>query len=106
MALDHSQRMRLLQFVCTFAWTDLKVSQAERDVVMRLCGRWGLDAADTKRVQGWLQVPPPIDEVDPTTIPREHRKLFLEAAELIVRADQRIDPREIETLAIFRDLLK
>ena len=106
MSLSHPQRMRLLQFVCTFAWTDLRISQAERDVVMRLCGRWGLGEADMKRVQSWLQIPPPLDEVDPTTIPREHRKVFLDAAEIIVRADGKVEERELETLAVFRDLLK
>lgn len=106
MTLDHPHRMRLLQFVCTFAWTDLSVSQAERDLVMRLCGRWGLNAADTKQVAAWLVVPPPVDDVDPTTIPLAHRKLFLEAAEQMVRADGRVTPREKETLDIFRDLLK
>jgi hypothetical protein len=98
--------MTLLQFVCSFAWTDLRVQQAERDLVMRIVGRLGLTADETRQVQKWLQQPPPIDDVDPAQIPREHRQMFLEAAELAVKADGRVVPAERDQLAVFRDLLK
>ena len=38
MQLDTAAKMRLLEFVCSFAWTDLKVKQAERDLIMRAVG--------------------------------------------------------------------
>ncbi len=95
-----------MQFVCTFAWTNLEVSQKERDLVMRLCGRLGLDAQETAAVERWLEVPPQAEDVDPTTIPRAHRELFLAAAEAMVRADGLVDTEERESLAVFRDLLR
>lgn len=105
MLLDATARMRLMKFVCTFAWTDLDVSQKERDLVMRLAGRLGLDAKEMASVEKWLKVPPPVDEVDPATIPRAHKELFLSVAEATVRADGKIVGAEKDALAVFRDLL-
>jgi uncharacterized tellurite resistance protein B-like protein len=106
MQLDPKARMALLQFVCSFAWTDLKVQQQERDLVMRVVGRLGLTKAETRQVEQWLQVPPPIDQIDPARIPREHRELFLAAAEVTVKADGRVVPAERDLIAVFRDLLR
>lgn len=106
MQLDSQQRMELLKFVCSFAWTDLQVQQQERDLVMRIVGRFDLTAEQTRQVERWLEVPPPADEVDPTRIPREYRELFLRAAELTVAADGKVAPAERDQLAVFRDLLR
>lgn len=106
MQLDTAAKMRLLEFVCSFAWTDLRVQQAERDLIMRIVGRLGLDDTQTRRVQQWLASPPPPDEVDPTQVPREHREMFLEAAEAVAQADGRVVPAELDELALFRDLLR
>jgi hypothetical protein len=105
MHLDSKAKMALLEFVCSFAWTDLKIQQQERDLVMRIVGRFNLTADETRRVQQWLKSPPPAEDIDPTKIPREHRQLFLEAAALAVRADGRVVPAEKDQLAVFRDLL-
>lgn len=106
MPLDRAAAMNLLRFVCSFAWADLKVQQAERDLVLQIVGRLGLDQKDTDQVRAWLKVPPPEDEVDPTTIPREHRELFLSVAEAVVVADGRVQPAESDSLALFRALLR
>lgn len=105
MDLTPAERMKLLAFVCTFAWTDLQVQQVERDLVMRIAGRFGLDEAELAQVQQWLDEPP-FDEADPMTIPRRHRELFLEAAELMITADGVVTENEAEHLAMFRDLLR
>jgi uncharacterized tellurite resistance protein B-like protein len=105
MKLDGKERMVLLQFVCSFAWTDLRVQQEERDLVMRIAGRLGLAGAELKQVEQWLQTPPAADDVDPTRIPRAHRQLFLQAAEATVKADGRVVPAERDQLAVFRELL-
>lgn len=97
--------MNLLKFVCSFVWTDLKVAQQERDVVMRIVGRMNLTDAEAKQVAGWLKVPPPIDEVDPAAVPMAHRQLFLQAAELAIKADGRVVPAERDQIALFRHLL-
>ncbi len=105
MDLAPADRLNLLRFVCSFVWTDLKVTQQERDLVMRIVGAMHLDDAEAKQVAGWLRVPPSPEDVDPTQVPRRHRELFLRAAELAVQADGRVVPAERETLALFRDLL-
>ncbi|MCA8964770.1 MAG: TerB family tellurite resistance protein [Planctomycetes bacterium] len=105
MKLDGPARMNLMKFVCSFVWTDLKVHQAERDLVMRIAGHLALADDEVAQVKRWLQVPPPVDEIDPAMVPREHRELFLSAAELVAKADGRVVPAERDTLALFRDLL-
>lgn len=105
MKMTAVERMNLMRFVCSFVWTDLKVAQAERDLVMRIAGRLALTDAETKQVANWLQVPPDVEEIDPTTVPKEHRQLFLQAAELAIKADGRVVPAERDSMALFRDLL-
>ncbi len=105
MDLSPAERMNLMKFVCSFVWTDLNVTQAERDLVMRICGRLNLTEDETDRVRAWLEVPPPPDEVDPNGVPPEHRQLFLGVAEMIAHADGRVVPAERESLKLFRDLL-
>ena len=56
-------------------------------------------------VEQWLRVPPNVEEVDPTAVPKAHRQLFLQAAELVAKADGKVVPAEKDSLAIFRDLL-
>lgn len=106
MLLSTADRMRLMKFVCSFVWTDLKVTQAERDLVMRIVGHLHLTDDEARQVTAWLQVPPPPEEVDPTAVPAEHRQIFLQAAELAVQADGRVVPAERDALALFRDLLE
>lgn len=105
MNLGPAERMQLMRFVTSFAWTDLKVSQAERDLVMRIVGRLGLTDAEAKQVAAWLEVPPDIEDIDPASVPRAHRELFVRVAELVARADGRVVPAERDGLALFRDLL-
>jgi uncharacterized tellurite resistance protein B-like protein len=103
--LSRGECLQLLKFVCSFAWTDLKVQNAERAVVERLVRELDLEAEDSKQVQEWLAVPPRPEDVDPLDIPREHRQLFFDAARHAVEADGRVVPGERDALAIFRELL-
>lgn len=105
MSMNATERMNLMRFVCSFVWTDLEVAQAERDLVMRIAGRMSLTEAEVAQVAQWLRTPPDVEEVDPTSIPPAHRKLFLQSAELVVKADGRVVPAETESLALFRELL-
>ena len=105
MKIDPAARMDLMKFVCSFVWTDLKVAQQERDLVMRIAGRMNLSNDEVQQVARWLKVPPPVDEIDPAAIPKAHRQLFLQAAELAVNADGRVVPAERDHLAVFRQLL-
>jgi hypothetical protein len=97
--------MNLLKFVCSFVWTDLRVNQAERDLVMRIAGYLHLTDDEVRQVKQWLAVPPREEEVDPTTVPKRHREMFLAAAKLAVEADGRVVPAERDSLKLFKDLL-
>ena len=97
--------MRLMKFVCSFAWADLEVNARERAFVADLLRRLELDSLERAEVEGWLAVPPRPESVDPTTIPVAHREIFLAAIRGIIEADGRIDSEEVESLTIFRQLL-
>jgi len=105
MKLSPAERMNLMRFVTSFVWTDLKVTQSERDFVMRVAGRMNLTEKEYKQVDAWLRVPPPADEIDPAAVPPAHRQLFLAAAEVAVKVDGRVAPAEREALALFREML-
>ncbi len=103
--LDGAARMRLMKFVCSFAWADLEVNAKERAFVADMLRRLEFDALERAEVEGWLAVPPSPENIDPTTIPVVHREIFLAAIQGIIEADGRIHSEEIESLTIFRQLL-
>lgn len=104
-SLGRDERLRLMQFVCSFAWADLEIRPEERSFVARLVRRLGLDEDDRRQVQEWLETPPRPEDIDPLTIPTEHRRLFLSFAEGVVAADAEISSEERETLKVFKQLL-
>jgi len=97
--------MRLMKFVCSFAWADLEIRPEERAFVARLVSGLSLDAEEEVQVQRWLDRPPSPESLDPTRIPNEHRRVFLEAAQGVIAADGRISPEESENFAVFEQLL-
>jgi uncharacterized tellurite resistance protein B-like protein len=104
--LDTESRLRLVRFVCSFAWADLEVQDAERALVMRMLDQLELDAEEKAQAERWLKLPPAPEDVDPLDIPEEHRQLFLNTILEVVGADGRVDTKEIETLSIFEKLLR
>ncbi len=102
--LDRTSRLRLLEFVCSFAWTDFEVTEAERAVVSRLVDRFEFDQEERRQVARWLESPPPAEDVDPLEIPAEHRSVFLDAVREVVAADG-VTQAEAETLALFEELV-
>jgi hypothetical protein len=103
--LNRTDRLRLMKFVCSFAWSDLEVQDEERDFVKKMMRRMKLDDDDRKAVEGWLEVPPPPEEVDPSKVPVEHREIFLETIRGLIAADKFVDPEERENLSLFEQLL-
>jgi uncharacterized tellurite resistance protein B-like protein len=105
-SLTREDRMRLMKFVCSFAWADLEVQDEERDFVGRMVRKLDLSEEERQRVDGWLEVPPAPDEVDPAEIPAKHRKLFLDTVREVIAADSVLAPDEQENLSLFEALLK
>ena len=98
--------MRLMRFVCSFAWADLEIQDEERAFVAKLVKQLKLDDEEKLQVEGWLQLPPRPEEVDPAQVPRAHRALFLDAVRAVIAADGKIAPEEDETLELFEALLR
>ena len=93
-----------MKFLCSFAWADLELREAERDFVARMVERLELDEAEKEQVQGWLRSPPPAESVDPMSVPVAHRELFLRAVEGIIEADGEVASEERESLELLQEL--
>jgi uncharacterized tellurite resistance protein B-like protein len=105
-SLAREDRMLLLKFVCSFAWSDLQVQAEERSTITALADRLELDPGERERVQGWLEVPPDPEGVDPQLVPAEHRSIFVRAIENVITADGVVTPREREQLVLLAQLLR
>jgi uncharacterized tellurite resistance protein B-like protein len=103
--LDREDRLRLMRFVCSFAWADLEVKDEERSFVRKMIKRLELSEDETRLVESWLEVPPRAEELDPSEIPRAHRQLFLDTARAMIVADGRVDQDEAENLVLLEQLL-
>lgn len=104
--LDREERMRLMRFVCSFAWVDLEVQDAEKKFVHKMANKLGLTAEEKHQVEQWLKLPPPIDEVDPADIPAAHRRMFVEAVSETIKADGVVSPEEDEMFQVFVQLVQ
>lgn len=103
--LSREDRLRLMRFVCSFAWADLEVKKTERALVSKMAKKLGLHEDELAMVKQWLQVPPKAEDVDPQSIPAAQRRMFLDAARQMIAADGEIDPEEKESFSIFEQLL-
>lgn len=104
--ISPEDRLQLMRFACAFAWADLEVQPQERAVIARLVESLELPLDEERQVREWLKQPPPIDDLDPTEIPRKHRLLFLELAWAVVSADGNCSREEMESWNLFRELSK
>ncbi|MFO0689688.1 MAG: TerB family tellurite resistance protein [Myxococcota bacterium] len=103
--LDRRERLRLVEFVCSFAWADFEIQPEEREFITRLIRRLDLDADEQRQVDQWLERPPRIENLDPTSIPAAHRRDFVEAIEGLIAADGSVQEEEHDTFEIFKQLL-
>jgi hypothetical protein len=102
---DRVDRLRLVKFLCSFAWADLEVREEERVFVKRVVQQLKLNDEDRKKIQGWLRVPPSPESVDPMLIPRAHRKIFLDSIAGVIVSDGVITPEERENFDLLKTLL-
>jgi len=103
--LDKQDRLRLMKFVCSFAWADLEIVDQERRIIHRMVEKFGLEPDERDQVARWLELPPKAEEVDPAAVPHAHRQIFLQAAREVVAADGEISEDERENLALLEQLL-
>jgi uncharacterized tellurite resistance protein B-like protein len=104
--LSKDDRLRLMRFVCSFAWADLNVHEKERRFVRSLMKKLKLNASESKQVEEWLKVPPRPEEVDPQMVPPEHRALFLSAVGDVIAADGEVHPEERESFILLDELIR
>jgi hypothetical protein len=103
--LDRDDRLRLVKFVCSFAWADLEIHPEERIFIDHIVQSLELNDEDQSKVERWMALPPSPESVDPTRIPLAQRKLFLDSIEGVIISDGKVSPEERENLALLKDLL-
>jgi uncharacterized tellurite resistance protein B-like protein len=104
--LSREERLRLMRFLCSFAWADLEVHAKEQAFVTKMVTKLKLESDEAALVKGWLKVPPPPEEVDPSTVPAEHRRLFLDTVRDLIAADGKLQPEEQEAFALLEALMR
>ena len=104
--LSREDRLRLMRFICSFAWADLEIQPEEHRFVALMVERLGLDEEERGMVAEWLSVPPAADDVDPADIPLAHRELFLDAAKVMILSDGTVEESEAENLVLLEQLLR
>jgi hypothetical protein len=103
--MSRRDRMRLVKYVCSFAWADGVVQPEERGYVRQLVWALSLDGEEREEVEAWLESPPREEEVDPRLVPVEHRQLFLDSVRTVIRADGKLAATEKVALRVFEKLL-
>ena len=103
--LTQEDKLRLMRFVCSFAWADLEVRAAERALVQNFMNSLELTPESSEKVKKWMQAPPLPEEIDPQDIPMAHREMFLEAARAMIVIDGHISQQEADHLELFAQLL-
>jgi len=103
--LTVEERVRLVRFVCSFAWADLKVTEEERSYVRRVIARLELPEEESRQAEAWLQSPPEPESVDPNLIPQTHKEQFLDAIRGVVASDLEMSPEERDGLRVLDSLL-
>lgn len=103
--LGPEDRLRLMKFLCSFAWADLRVHEKEKVFIRKMVKKLSLDAKESAAVENWLKVPPRADEVDPQEIPADHRQFFVDSVRAIILADGEVDPEERISLSLLEELL-
>ncbi len=104
-SLDKAERLQLMKFVCSFAWADLEIRPEEREFVAGLIRRLEMDPAEAQQVQSWLKLPPRPEAIDPTEIPVEHRRLFIDEIWGVIESDGDVAEEERENLDLLKMLL-
>ena len=104
--LNKQDRMRLMRFVCSFAWADFEIQKEERAFIAKLVRQLELDDDEKQEVEGLLKRPPRAEDVDPARIPMRHREIFLDVARATIAADGMVAPEEAENFALLEALLQ
>ena len=104
--LDARQRLRLMRFICSFAWADLEVQPEERSLHRQAHGasRPPRGGASSRSRAGSKSRPSP-EEVDPTAVPQAHRQIFVDSVTGVIEADGEINFEERSALGLFEMLV-
>jgi uncharacterized tellurite resistance protein B-like protein len=92
--LQSEERMKLLRLVCAMAWADSEIQQQEKGFIAKLVFKMGAPAAEIRQVKKWLEQPPPDEDIDPNSIPQDHREMFFEACKGVMAADGTVTDAE------------
>ena len=103
--LSSEDRLRLIRFVCSFAWADIEIRDEERQFVLDLIRDLQLNADEKAEVAQYLLEPPRPEEIDPMDIPVSHKKIFLDMALGMIASDGQIVPREAANYNLLQQLI-
>jgi uncharacterized tellurite resistance protein B-like protein len=92
--IDRQYRLRLMRFLCSFAWADGKVQEQEKVLVRRFAECLDFDDEAIGNIEAWLKQAPRLEEFDTSGISQAVRVIFVEAIESVILADGKIAAKE------------
>jgi uncharacterized tellurite resistance protein B-like protein len=104
--MNQEERLQLVRFVCSFAWADLEIRDAERAYIQDLIRRLDFDEDEAEEVEALLSHPPNPDDVDPADVPLHHREIFLQHVLEVSRSDGELAEVEREAYELLSKLLR
>lgn len=103
--LDSQTRLSLMKLVIAVIAADDETDSDELDFVGDLIMKLDFSDDDMSVINGWLAVPPSLDEIAADDASPEHRSLFLAAIDAAAMADRALDEAEAAALARIRKAL-
>ena len=106
MELTTDEKLRVMRFICAFAWADLEIQSDEVKLIHQIMNALDLDKIHYPTVLGWLKRPPRAEDVDPLSIPDNLKEIILDAATGVILADGELQDSEMEMLELLQNILQ
>ena len=104
--LDRQTRLNLMKLVIAVIAADDETDSSELDFVGDLIMKLDFSDDDMGLINGWLAVPPSVDEIGEDDAAPEDRALMLAAIDAAAMADRKLGDAEAAALARIRKALR
>ena len=104
MDLTTEDKLRVMRFICAFAWADLEIQSDERNIITQIMKALDLEEEHHGKVHLWLERPPRAEDVDPFTIPENLKGIIIDAAKAVILADGELQDSEMDLLELLQNI--
>lgn len=105
-SLDPATKLDLMKLVIAVIGADDEIDVRELDFVGDLIMKLDFSGDDMEVINGWLKVPPSIDELAADDVDAGHKELFLSAMDAAAMSNKKLDAAEAAALERVRKFLR